>query len=208
MAALMTKILFWSVFATVLACIEIESEGKYGWADKAPTWYRTTGFWGRAYGMAMGGKPLTGYHAFMFFLPVMIFHVPFFMGVEWSIAAEFGAWALYFAWCPMWDYFWFVLNPAYKGKFKREHIWWHAKSCWVGGLFPIDYLVGVVISIVFAGCATWFAGSSTRLIEHLILLGGFGVYTMMLQVFAPLYRHWYAQMRKSDDRSKVTIFYR
>lgn len=208
MAMLIAKVLFWSLFATVLACIEIESEGKYGWADKAPTWFRTKSFWGRAYGMLMGGKPLTGYHAFMFFLPALIFHAHFFMGVEWSITAELGAWALYFAWCPLWDYFWFVLNPHYAGKFKREYVWWHAKSPWVFGLFPLDYLMGLMISLGFAGGAAWLSGSSTQLIEHLKLLGGFGAYTMLLHIVAPMYRRWYAHMRTSDDRDEVDIFYK
>ena len=208
MAALFAKVLFWATFAVVVACIEIESEGSKGWADAAPTWYRTTGFSGKAYGMIMGGKPLTGYHAFMFFLPVLIFHTHFFMGVKWSIAEELVAWALYFAWCPLWDYYWFVLNPAYKGKFKREYIWWHAKSYWVGGLFPVDYLFGIVISLGFAGGAAWLSGSFVHLIDHQKLLGGFAVYTVMLHIVAPFYRRWYARMRKSDDRSKVDIFYK
>jgi hypothetical protein len=76
MVALIASILFWSVFATVIACVEIEIEGRYGWAEKLPTWYRTTGFCARVFGFVAGGKPLTGYHAFMFFVPVMIFHAP------------------------------------------------------------------------------------------------------------------------------------
>lgn len=208
MAALIAKILFWSFFATVVACIEIESEGKFGWADKAPTWYRTTGFFGRVYGLFMGGKPLTGYHAFMFFLPVLIFHAHFFMGVEWSGAEELKSWATCLAWFPLWDYYWFVLNPHYEGKFKREHIWWHAKSPWVFGLFPLDYLVGVILSIGFAGGASLVAGSEQVILDHVILLGGFGLYTILLHIAAPLYRNWYVKMRLRDDRKRVDIFYK
>jgi hypothetical protein len=79
--ALIGKILFWMLFATVVACIEIESEGRFGWAEKAPTWFRTTGIVAKLYGMLMGKKPLTGYHSFMFFFPVLLFHAHFFMGV-------------------------------------------------------------------------------------------------------------------------------
>jgi hypothetical protein len=204
--ALILKVLFWSLFATVVACIEIESEGRFGWADKAPTWYRTTGFWAKAYGLVMGGKPLTGYHAFMFFLPVLIFHSHFFLGVQWSVVAELGTWALYFGWCPLWDYFWFVLNPAYAGKFDPEHVWWHAKSPWVFGLFPLDYLIGVLLSLGFAGGAAWLSGSLTSFADHLKLLGGFGVYTTLLRIAAPRYHRWYARMRERDDRDKVDIF--
>jgi len=206
MAALVATVLFWSVFATVVACIEIEIEGKSGWAERLPTWYRVDGFCGRAFGLLTGGKPLTGYHSFMFFLPVMIFHAPFFMGVEWSLAAELGTWALYFVWCPLWDYFWFVLNPHYAGRFSRREIWWHAKSPWVFGLFPLDYLAGVTVSLAFAGAAAMAAGSAARFGEHLLMMAGFAAYTFLLHLAAPLYRRWYAAMRRRDDRDKAGIF--
>lgn len=209
MIALTLKVLFWSLFAVVIACVEIEAEGTRGWAEKMPTWYRTTGFWGRAYGMVMGGKPLTGYHTFMFFFPALLFHAHFFMGVPWSGTEELKAWALYFAWCPLWDYFWFVLNPAYQGKFKKDQVWWHAKSPWIFGLFPMDYLVGALVSIGFAEGASQVSGSQLVIAEHLVLLEGFAVATVLLHLIgAPLYRRWYARMRVSDDRDKAPIFHR
>jgi len=208
MASLVASVLFWSVLATVVACIEIEIEGPYGWAHKAPTWYRTTGFWARAFGLFCGGRPLTGYHVFMTVLPALIFHAHFFMGVLWSGAAELQTWALYFIWCPLWDYHWFVLNPAYAGKFKREYVWWYAKSRWVFGLFPFDYLVGLAVSLGFAAGGAWLAGSTAPFLCHLKLLAGFVLYTALLHVVAPSYRRWYARMRERDDRDKTDIFYK
>lgn len=206
MAALVTRVLFWSLFAVVIACVEIEAEGKHGWAEKMPTWYRTTGFWAVLYGKLMGGKPLTGYHMFMFFFPVLLFHAHFFMGAHWSGAEELKAWALYFVWCPLWDYDWFVLNPAYKGKFKKDHVWWHARSPWILGLFPADYAVGLLISIGFAFGASRFGGDQV-LTDHLRLLVGFGLATVLLHLAAPAYRRWYFRMRLVDDRDKAPIFH-
>lgn len=206
MAALITKVLFWSLFAVIIACVEIEAEGKHGWAEKMPTWYRTTGFWAGLYGRLMGGKPLTGYHAFMFFFPALLFHAHFFMGVTWSGTEELKAWAFYFAWCPLWDYDWFVLNPSYKGKFKKDHVWWHAQSPWILGLFPADYAIGLLISIGFAFGASRFGGNQV-LIDHLLLLTGFGVATALLHLVAPAYRRWYLRMRLTDDRDKAPIFH-
>ena len=208
MATLVLKVMFWGLFATVLACVEIEAEGKHGWAEKMPTWYRTRGFIARVYGLMMGGKPLTGYHAFMFFMPALIFHTHFFLGVEWTIAGELAAWALYFAWCPLWDYFWFVLNPHYQGKFKKTHVWWHAQSPWILGLFPLDYLMGILISIGFAAGAMFVSGSTDALIGHLKLLGGLAIYTICLHIAAPLYRKWYSRMRMQDDRESAKIFHK
>lgn len=202
MAALVVTVLFWSLFAVVIACVEIESEGRFGWAQKMPTWYRTTGFWGSLYGRLMSGKPLTGYHTFMFFFPALLFHAHFFMGVPWSGTAELKAWALYFAWCPLWDYYWFALNPHYKGKFRKDQVWWHAKSPWIAGLFPMDYLVGAAVSLGFA-----FAAGG--LVAHLKLLAGFGIATVLLHALvAPRYHRWYWRMRERDDRDKAPIFHR
>ncbi len=202
------KIVFWSLFAVVIACVEIESEGTHGWAEKMPTWYRTTGFVAKLYGRLMNGKPLTGYHSFMFFFPILLFHAHFFMGVPWSWTGELLAWAMFWTWCPMWDYFWFVLNPAFAGKFKKEHVWWHAKSRWILGLFPVDYLGAILISLGFAEVASIVDGSQALLIEHLKLLGGFGVATILLHLAAPDYQNWYRHMRKRDDRDKAGIFHK
>lgn len=201
------KIAFWFVVAVVVACIEIESEGKHGWAEKMPTWYRCTGFWARLFKKLMSGKPLTGYHAFMFFLPALMFHAHFVMAWSWSVGRELEAWALYLAWCPLWDYFWFVLNPHYQGRFKRGLVWWHAKSRWVAGLFPIDYLYGVAASFACASLASLADGTSAPLSRHAVLLVGFAVGTAALHLAAPSYRRWYARMRKRDERDQAGIFH-
>ena len=197
--------LFWAVFATVFACVEIESEGKHGWAERMPTWFRTRALWSRIVGLFIGGKPVTGYHAFMFTVPAFVFHAGFVMGAPWSPEAEFRALAIYFAWFVCWDYHWFVLNPFYAGKFRRENVWWHAKSYWVFGRFPVDYLGAVAISLALAGIAAWFAGSRTPFVEHLMILTVFMIETAALHLVAPLYRRWYAQMRLSDDRDQTGI---
>lgn len=203
--SILFTILFWSVFATVLACMEIESEGEYGWAEKAPTWFRTTGFAARVYGLFMGGKPLTGYHLFTFLMPFILFHAHFAMGTEWTLDREFLALAMYFAVCPLWDYFWFVLNPWYEGKFTKKDVWWHSKSIWILGLFPMDYLVGALVSLGFAGLAAWWIDDSSPFTNHSLTMLGFLGYTAFLHLAAPLYRRWYLVMRNHDDRDKVQM---
>lgn len=199
--------LFWCIFATVLACMEIESEGKWGWAEKMPTWFRTTGFVAKGYGLVMGGKPLTGYHLFAFILPVLIFHAHFAMGVPWTAIGEPKAWAMYFAVCPMWDYYWFVLNPAYHRKFKRVDVWWHKRSVWLFKRFPADYAVGVVTSIACAAEATLLANDSNVILAHLCMLLGFGAYAVGLRMAAPAYHRWYYHMRVKDERRLVEMLH-
>ena len=62
-----TLLLF--AWAFGLAAIEIEIEGGWGWAERLPTWWRSRGLVGRAYGVAMGRRPLTGYHVWAFTIP-------------------------------------------------------------------------------------------------------------------------------------------
>ena len=104
---------FW---ALGLAGIEIEIEGGYGWAERMPTWFRKRGAVGRVYGVVMGGRPLTGYHVYAFTIPLLLLHLPFVSGVDWSLGAEVATVATYFALAVVWDYLWFVLNPAYTVK--------------------------------------------------------------------------------------------
>jgi hypothetical protein len=201
--------IFWFVLALIFAAIEIESEGKDGWAEKAPTWYRTTGWAARIYGLAMPGKPLTGYHAFMFFMPIMVFHAQFFLGMEWTLSRELMVWALYFAWAPLWDYTWFLLNPYYGLKnFRRDKVWWHAKSYWVCGRFPLDYLKGWITSAGFALAAGCLDHRLEVFYTHLAMMSMFlvGIGVTIL-IIAPLYQRWYWKMRERDDRGKAGIFH-
>jgi len=209
MIALIVKVVFWCVISTLMACVEIESEGKYGWAYKMPTWYRTRGVVARIFGLLLAGKPLTGYHLMLFPLPLLIVHAHFVMGVEWSVVAEAEALGLYFVWNTFWDYFWFVLNPYYDGKFTRKQVWWHAKHPWFLGLFPMDYLWAILASVVVVGAGSWHVGSWQSLVHHGYLFAGFVVYTSLLWAAAPFYHRWYRRMRNplTDDRDKVDIFY-
>ena len=202
--------LFWFVFALIFACLEIEAEGKYGWAEKAPTWYRTTGFLAKLYGKVMMGKPMTGYHTFTFFVPVMIFHSKFVMGIQWTLGGEFMAWAMYFAWCPLWDFLWFVLNPHYGIRnFKRGKIWWHSKRDWIGPV-PLDYILGWALSIVLAASPPTFLGQGGKeFVAHFYLLGYFAIFIVItIFAIAPIYKYWYRRMRQGDDRDKVGIFHK
>lgn len=201
--------LFWFVLALVFAALEIESEGKYGWAQKMPTWYRKTGLAAAIYGRLMGGKPLTGYHSFMFFLPIMVFHAGFALGAPWSLKAELMTWAMYFAWCPLWDYLWFVLNPEYGAEnFRQKNVWWHAQSPWVLGRFPADYLAGAGLSIGFAALAAWNVGDAAVVTQHLKVMGLLLAMTFATILFVGKpYRAWRTRMLAHDERHLAGIFH-
>ncbi len=202
--------LFWFLVAIIFAAVEIEVEGKHGWAEKTSTWFRTKGFAAKLYGFVMGGRPLTGYHGFMFFLPLLVFHSHFVMGVPWSLVKELLVFAIYSAWMPTWDFLWFVLNPYYGvKKFKKQNVWWHRQSHWLFNTTPLDYLFGWGLSIALAGLAAWLASDNALLLRHLHFLVWFFFYTIVTIFFiAPLYKRWYINMRQRDDRPTSGIFHK
>ena len=53
-----------------LGGVEVEIEGGYGWAERMPTWFLKRGTLGAVYGMVMGHRPLTGYHVYVFIMPL------------------------------------------------------------------------------------------------------------------------------------------
>ena len=118
-----TLLLF--AWAFGLAAIEIEIEGGWGWAERLPTWWRSRGARGSGLRRRDGPAPLTGYHVWAFAIPLIVLNLPYVMGVEWTLAGELRTLATFFALAVVWDYLWFVLNPAYTVKrFERGKVWW------------------------------------------------------------------------------------
>jgi len=135
-----------------LAALEVQIEGKYGWMKKIPTWRIRS----KIFGFFMGGKDLTGYLFYMLILLLLLFHLPFFGGVAWSLNAEIEIIYLFLLLSVFWDLLWFVLNPYYGIKrLKKEYVYWHKQ--WIFGM-PIDYVRGVIISFVIA-CLSYPLGT-------------------------------------------------
>ncbi len=202
------NIAFLFVVSLLFALVEIELEAKNGWAQHLPTWYRTKGIIPSIYAVMMNGKPLTGYHLFMFFLPLVMFHAPFFMGTPFTLTGELYVLLNYFVFAPLWDYLWFVLNPYYTVKyFKKEYVWWHAKSHWLFNAMPHDHIVGWLSTVVIAGIISYLDKSWTPLIHHGVRLGVLTALTLVCVALAPAYEKWYFAMRKRDDRDEVKFFF-
>ena len=137
------------VLVTVFALLEIQIEGKDGWAKNLPCWRpNPNSVAAKVYAAFMNGKELTGYHAAIFPLPLLILHFPFVAGTSWTLVRELETLSAYFLMAVAWDFLWFVWNPAYGlKKFKSEFISWHKK--WWGPV-PKDYPTGLIISFIFA----------------------------------------------------------
>jgi hypothetical protein len=180
------------VLAFLFAAVEVEIEGPDGWATGLPTWRRTDGAAGRAFGLIMSGRPLTGYHLFMLPLPLAAFHLPFVFGTPWSWRAELIVCAAYLVFAIAWDFLWFVLNPAYGVRRFRPGIWWHPR--WAGPA-PVDYWIALALSVALAAL-TAIGASATLLWRHLGLLGGVALLVALTIAVSPRYHAWYVRMRR------------
>lgn len=123
--------------ATIYSLIEIELEGKCGWAATIPT------------SQVAKGNHFTWYHLYMIvFLSIMC------IGIWWKryevpwwkkilIAAFFLTWILLLE-----DFLWFVFSPYFTlKKYKKQNIPWHTK--WLGPI-PVHNFVGLTILILLA----------------------------------------------------------
>ncbi|MFA6307874.1 MAG: hypothetical protein WCS88_01630 [Patescibacteria group bacterium] len=135
------------ILATVLAILEIQIEGKNGWAMDLPTWRpKKINLFIKIYKKLMSDREVTGYHITMFIFVLLILHLPYAFGQDLNLINWLMTISLFFIFIILWDFLWFVLNPYHSlKKFNKEHIWWH-KKWWIGA--PLDYYWSVLLSFV------------------------------------------------------------
>ena len=132
---------FTGILAFLVAKLEINIEGKYGWAEKLPT----RKIKNKITDLLLGGAPLTGYHFWLFLTILFLLHLPFFLGLTWNLAGEFKLLGFFFVFLIIEDFLWFILNPAFGiRKFTKTHIHWHKN--WIGFL-PKNYYLGIFLSL-------------------------------------------------------------
>jgi hypothetical protein len=128
-----------TVFGTLLlayffAKAEIHIEGDAGWAINLPTW-RVEEHW--LLDVFWGGRPMTGYHAWVFPFISLLFHFPIFFTGQWSGTIEARAIGCIILFWMAEDFLWFLMNPAYGlRRYKPEHIHWHKRWIWFA---PTEY---------------------------------------------------------------------
>jgi hypothetical protein len=125
------------------AKVEIHIEGSAGWAGNLPTW-RVEKHW--LLDIFWGGRPMTGYHAWVFLFMALVFHLPIFLYGRWTLRFEARVLGCLMMFWIIEDFLWFALNPAFGlNKFRPEHVPWH--KYWVF-FVPIDYVVFAIIGTV------------------------------------------------------------
>jgi hypothetical protein len=134
---------FLMLTALVMAQLEVQIEGSAGWAGNLPTWRVENGFTDAV----LGGRPLTGYHAFFVLFIALLVHWPYALGLlEFSLGVELRLISFIVLLWLLEDFFWFVINPAYGWRaFRAEHIHWHRKTWW--GIMPREYWLSAPLGL-------------------------------------------------------------
>ncbi len=171
------------VMAIVLAIVEIQIEGKDGWAKSLPTW-TPSGLTAKLT-HKLTGKKLTGYHLSLFPLVLLIFHIPYVRGVELTLTHWLTTISLFTMFIVLWDFLWFVLNPHYPLKdFSKANIPWH--SNWKFGM-PTDYIMGILASLLLAlliadGLNWWIFHFGLFVVETILVV--------LFSIFVLKIDHW------------------
>lgn len=160
------------LFAFVFAIIEIEIEGKDGWAKNLPTPHLTK-----------DEKSLTIYHVYIFIFVFLAFNMVFFVRtqlINWRNVLYIFSMTLMFFFLE--DMYWFFANPFHSILKKNE---WHV---YVGPM-PLLYIVLPISAFIIAAIAGY---TKTFLWSFLVFIVGSFV---MLGVGVG-YRHYYKKTHK------------
>ncbi|MBF0409748.1 MAG: hypothetical protein HQM10_20575 [Candidatus Riflebacteria bacterium] len=143
----LSLIIWVSIMAFFFAEVEIQIEGGSGWAASLPTW-RIEKHW--LLDIFWGGRPMTGYHAWVFSFMFLSFHLGVFLNNRWTWRFECMTIASLMYFWIIEDFLWFVFNPHFgMQKFNPANIPWH--KSWLFGV-PTDY-----VTFLLMGSALLFA---------------------------------------------------
>jgi hypothetical protein len=122
--------------STFFALLEIQIEGKDGWAGKLPTWRKEEKPKGIFKFIKDPNQPQTGYHTYLWLFIFTMCHFVF-VFIKWNLRNEILVISFYSLQNVVEDFLWFVFNPAFGiKKFKKELIPWH--TYWFLGI-PRNY---------------------------------------------------------------------
>jgi hypothetical protein len=143
--------LYVAFVAFFFANVEIQIEGAQGWAAGLPVTFRIEKHW--LLDIFWGGRPMTGYHAWVFSFMFLMFHVPFAWTSKWTVRLEARAIACVSGFWIVEDFLWFILNPAYGwAKLTPAQVPWHIH--WFMG-FPTDYWTFTIVGTAIYAWSWW-----------------------------------------------------
>ena len=151
----------------LFALIEIEIEGKEGWAKNLPTVRNIIG-------------KMTLYHVYMFLFIITIFLRIYPLNGINSFDTIFYT----TSWFLLEDFLWFILNPYYTIKnYKKNAIWWHSDQKWLFGM-PLHNYTGLILMLI----CTYFKQNK---LELFISSGTMAISFLFTMYLSPIYHKFY-----------------
>lgn len=189
--------IYWFTIALLIALVEIETEGKYGWAEKSATWSKRIPT-PKLFRLFSGTRTLTGYHLFLNIFLLLFMHATFVFSGNFSIDREFELLATYLTWTVYWDFLWFILNPYYGWQaFSPKAVWWFGEEPWVLNKLPLKYFIQIGITLLLSLIAGIISGKSEPLISQFVLIAGMTVLTLISHfLLRPVYHKYYWKLHK------------
>jgi hypothetical protein len=139
--------------AFLFAKVEVHIEGGAGWAANLPTWRVQN----RLTDLFYGGRPLTGYHLYVQLFVLVFSHVPFAVGLPFSLRAELLVVSFMILFWIVEDFLWFVVNPHFGiRKFRADAVWWHKRAWWL--VAPREYFVMGGLALALYGYGRGYLG--------------------------------------------------
>ncbi len=190
------------ILSLLLALIEIEIEGKNGWAAKTET-FRKDLTKIRFIKKVTWSRELTGYHLFLNVFLVMLFHMPYFFGFPLTLANEFLILGYYLLFGVTWDFSWFVLNPFYGiAKFKKDQIPWFSQNKWIfSNRVSVPHLLHLACGLIFISGAVIIKNDLGILLDYLLSIGLFVALSIATILLSPNYHKLYFKLRKPSSNS-------
>ncbi len=176
------------ILALNLAILEIQIEGKHGWAENLPTWRPAKDTWvQKIFARINFGKQLTGYFLAINCFVLLTLHLPFIFGLSLNFSNWLKIISLWLVFVNVWDLLWFVLNPNFGlGRFKKEFVPWH--KIWFLGL-PADYWAGISLSFLALTPYLYFTQSFDLVLWWLTNFAVFIFEILVVIIFAQIFLH-------------------
>ncbi len=144
MWGLVVRVLIFDILASfTVAMMEIQIEGASGWAKHLPT-HKFHNWLTR---MIWGSQGITGYHLWLASTVLVFIHLPFFVFPKlWSPSLEAFTLASFLFAVVLEDFFWFILNPAFRlKKFNKQNVTWF--DHWFGPV-PLFYIRLLLVAML------------------------------------------------------------
>jgi hypothetical protein len=180
-----------------LALIEIEIEGKDGWAIKTATFRKDLSNI-PIIGRIAWSREITGYHTFLNIFLFLTFHLPYFFGHPLNLANELELLAYFLLFGVTWDFLWFVMNPHFGfAKFKKTEIPWFSQNKWIfKDRVSIPHVMHLFVGTLLASLSAVSNNNPQEIAGYLVNLVVFALLSVITILLSPFYHQLYEALRK------------